>query len=176
MEVTFLSKEGRLLLFYFPQEEITAIESATLATFIYTLMDICGRLYRQRGIKFCIIVDDVGIWSHHKRSMQAFEALVQPKGRKMGLFRAFQRIRAIIFRTMSKTAITAPPTKNDVAAATSCSLSPSSTITYTESTAKLIEKKKHRNEIMTEIVSVLKQKLPPRLIRQFPFEYPDAHA
>jgi hypothetical protein len=77
---------------------------------------------------------------------------------------------------MSKTAITAPPTKNDVAAATSCSLSPSSIITYTENTAKLIEKKKHRNEIMTEIVSVLKQKLPPHLIRQFPFEYPDARA
>jgi hypothetical protein len=77
---------------------------------------------------------------------------------------------------MSKTAITAPPTNNDVAAATSCSLSPSSTITYTESTAKLIEKKKHRNEIMTEIVSVLKQKLPQHLIRQFPFEYPDARA
>jgi hypothetical protein len=83
-----LNKEGRLLLFYFPQEEITAIESATLATFIYTLMDVCGRLYRQKGIKFCVIVDDVGVWSHHKRSMQAFEALVQRKGRKMGLFRA----------------------------------------------------------------------------------------
>lgn len=83
-----LSREGRLLLLYFPQEEITAIESATLATFIYTLMDICGKVYRQKGIKFCIIVDDVGIWSHHKRSLQAFEALIQRKGRKMGMLRA----------------------------------------------------------------------------------------
>lgn len=82
-----LSSKGRLLLFYFPQEEITAIESATLATFLYTLMDICGRLYRQKGIKFCVIVDDVGIWSHHKRSLQAFEAVIQRKGRKMGLKR-----------------------------------------------------------------------------------------
>jgi hypothetical protein len=83
-----LNQKGKLLLFYFPQEEITAIESATLATFIYTVMDVCGRYYLKKGIKYCIIVDDYGTWHHHKRSKQAAEALIQRKGRKMGLLRA----------------------------------------------------------------------------------------
>jgi len=67
---------------------------------------------------------------------------------------------ATIFRIMSKTATTAPPTKNDVAIATACSLSISAVIAYTENTARLIAKKKHRNEITTKIVSVFKQRLP----------------
>lgn len=83
-----LGHNGRLVLFHFPQEEITAIESATLATFIYTVMEVCGKNYRQHGIKYCFIVDDVGIFGHHQRSKQAFEVLIQRKGRKMGVFRA----------------------------------------------------------------------------------------
>lgn len=83
-----LSKKGKLVLLYFPQEEITAIESATLATFLYTVMDVCGKNYLKRKIKYCIIVDDYGTWHHHPRSKQATEALIQRKGRKMGLLRA----------------------------------------------------------------------------------------
>jgi hypothetical protein len=85
---SLLDKKGKLLLFYFPQEEITAIESATLATFLYTVMDVCGKYYLKKRIKYCIIVDDYGTWHHHKRSKQATEALIQRKGRKMGLLRA----------------------------------------------------------------------------------------
>lgn len=82
-----LKRKGHLIIFHFPQEEITAIESATFATFIHTLIDSCRRIGRNYGNNYVLIVEDVGIWSGHERSRRALESLIQRKGRKSRIFR-----------------------------------------------------------------------------------------
>jgi hypothetical protein len=82
-----LGKKGRLLIFYLPQEEITNIEAATVSTFLYTIMDVCQKHYRKTGIKYCVIVDDVGTFKNSERFRQAMEVFIQRKGRKCGMVR-----------------------------------------------------------------------------------------
>lgn len=82
-----LRKKGHLTIFYLPQEEIGNIECATLATFIYTVMDTSAKIHHEEGTDFLLGLDDVGTYTGSSRMTQALESLIQRKGRKCAIFR-----------------------------------------------------------------------------------------